>query len=133
MNFEIVQPEGLPDPSGFSYAIGVSPGKVLYLAGQTAQASNGAIVGPGNIVRQFEQVMENFTRVLKAGGATPANVAKMTIFVTSVPQYRENLKALGAIYRRYFDRHYPAMTLVEVRGLFDRDAMIEVEGIAVLS
>jgi enamine deaminase RidA (YjgF/YER057c/UK114 family) len=132
MSFEIIQPDGMPAPSGFSYAVAASGGNMLFIAGQTAQDSSGKIVGSHDIVRQFECALNNVLKVLRAGRGEPDHVAKMTIFVTDVAAYRENLRPIGSIYRNHFGKHYPAMTLVEVQKLFDREAMIEIEAIAVV-
>jgi enamine deaminase RidA (YjgF/YER057c/UK114 family) len=132
MTFEIIQPDGMPAPSGFSYAVAASGRNMLFIAGQTAQDSSGNIVGSRDIVHQFECALDNVLRVLRAGGGQPDHVAKMTIFVTDVAAYRESLRPIGKIYRQHFGNHYPAMTLVEVHKLFDREAMIEIEAIAVI-
>src|SRR5689334_1695185 len=126
MSLEIVHPTGMPEPSGFSYGIAASAGKMLFIAGQTAQDAAGKIVGPGDMTRQFECALENVLKVLAAGEATTDQIVKMTIFVTDVALYREVLRPIGSIYRKHFGTHYPAMTLVEVRKLFDNDAMIEI-------
>jgi len=132
MSFEFIQPDGMPAPSGYSYAVSATGQRLFFVAGQTAQDANGRIVGPNDLVRQFEIAIQNIVKVLKAGGAGADNVTKMTIFVTDVSAYREHLRPIGSIYRKYFGKHYPAMTLVEIRKLFDPEAMIEIEVIAVV-
>ena len=133
MSFETIHPSGMPKPSGFSYGISATAGKMLFIAGQTAQDAAGKIVSPGDMTRQFECALENVLKVLAAGGGTTDQIVKMTIFVTDVASYREFLRPIGAIYRTHFGTHYPAMTLVEVRKLFENDAMIEIEAIAVIA
>ena len=132
MSVEFILPAGLPEPSGFSYAVAATAQKLLFLAGRTAQDRNGRIVGVNDLPRQFEVVIEAIVQTLKAGGAVPEHVTKMTIFVTDVALYREHLHSIGLIYRKHFGKHYPAMTLVEVRKLFDLDALIEIEAIAII-
>ncbi len=100
------------------------------LAGQDASDADGRIVAPGELVAQYEQVIKNLKAVVEAAGGTLQDVVKLNIYVTDRDAYRELLKPLGEIYRVYFGRHYPAMALFEVKGLFNPDAMIEMEGIA---
>ena len=132
MSLEIIRPEGMPKPSGFSYAVAAAGRKMLFVAGQTAQDASGRIVAPHDMVRQFECALQNVVKVLEAGGAASNHVVKMTIFVTDVTLYREHLRPIGDVYQKYFGKHYPAMTLMKVQKLFDREALIEIEAIAVL-
>jgi enamine deaminase RidA (YjgF/YER057c/UK114 family) len=132
MSLEFILPAGLPQPSGFSYAVAASGQKLLFLAGRTAQDCNGSIVGVDDLPRQFEVVIEAIVDTLKAAAAAPEHVTKMTIFVTDVALYREHLHSIGRIYQKHFGKHYPAMTLVEVRKLFDMEAMIEIEAFAII-
>ncbi len=60
------------------------------------------------------------------------DIVKLTIYVLSKTEYKARGREIGAVYREYFGRHYPAMTLVEVRGLYDDDCLIEIEGVAVV-
>ncbi|MGE5851167.1 MAG: RidA family protein, partial [Candidatus Methylomirabilota bacterium] len=80
---------------------------------------------------QFEQALANFRRVLEVGGAVPQDVVKITIYMTDMPAYKANLPAIGRAYRAVFGHHYPAMTVVEVKGLYDDGIMLEIEGVAV--
>ena len=105
----------------------------MFVAGQTALDSTGRIVAPNDIVRQFECVMENIVKVLQAAEARCDHVVKMTIFVSDVGLYRKHLREIGEVYKKFFGRHYPAMTLVEISKFFDTDAMIEIEAVAVIS
>lgn len=127
---QLVNPETLARPSGFSHAVIAQSGRTVYLAGQTAQDANGRIAGK-TIVEQFEQASANVVAALEAAGAKPADLVSMQIFVTSIDEYRHASKAIGEAYRRHFGGHYPAMALLEVRRLFDADAKIEIMCIAV--
>lgn len=128
----IVAPPDLAKPRGYSYGVKVGGGETLYIAGQVAFDPGGRVVGAGDIVKQFEQALANFRRVLEAGGAEPRDVVKLNIYTSDMAAYRANLKAIGQAYRVVFGRHYPAMTLVEVKSLFDEGILVEVEGVAVL-
>jgi enamine deaminase RidA (YjgF/YER057c/UK114 family) len=121
-------------PSGFSHGYEVSGGKTLYIAGQIARDKDGKLVGAGDIVAQSRQVYENIRLLLMSRGGQMGDIVKLTIYVLDVPGYKARLKELGPVYREYFGRHFPAMTLVGARDLFDAadGAMLEIEGVAVV-
>jgi enamine deaminase RidA (YjgF/YER057c/UK114 family) len=129
-----VNPPSLAKPVGYSHAFEVRGGRILFLAGQIAFDKDGTVVGRGDIVAQFRQVCENLKTVVQAQGGTLQDVIKLNIYVLDKNNYRANGKAIGQVYREYFGRHYPAMTLMEVKGLYDETegAMLEIEGIAAL-
>ncbi len=132
MSLTAIRPEGMPRPSGYSYGMRAQGGATLYVAGQTAQDAARRMVGVGDIVRQFEQALANFQAVVAAGGGAMREVAKLNIYVLDKKDYFAKAKAIGAVYRRFFGDHYPAMTLVEVRDLAETDQLIEIEGVAVV-
>ena len=127
----IVNPPELPRPSGFSHAVEAS-GRLLFLAGQTAQDAHGRIVAPGDLVGQFRQALANVAAVIGARGGTLADLVKVTFYVRDKADYRANAKPIGRVYREMLGGHYPATTLVEVSALWDDAALIEIDGIAVL-
>jgi len=92
----------------------------------------GKVVGKGDFVAQFDQVMKNLKIAIEASGAHPDQMAVLTLYVTDVQAYRENLKPIGDSYRAVFGKHFPAITLVEVKGLYHPDCRIEISGIAVV-
>ncbi len=128
----LIAPPSLPEPRGFSHGILVKGGQLLFLAGQDASDAQGKIVAPGDLVRQFEQMLRNLDTVVQAAGGTLEDVVKLNIFVRNRGAYVSNLKPIGEVFRQYFRGHYPAMALFEVSGFFHEEAMIEMEGIAVL-
>jgi len=132
MSLTGIHPAGMPRPSGYSYGMRAQGGTTLYVAGQLAWDGERRMVGVGDIVRQFEQTLVNFQAVVTAGGAALRDVAKLNIYVLDKQDYFAKAKAIGAVYRRFFGDHYPAMTLVEVRDLAEKDQLIEVEGVAVV-
>ncbi len=105
---------------------------MLVLAGQPGLDVNGNITAPGDIVAQFTQAISNIQAVVEEAGGTLTDIVKLTIFVTDRNAYKENLRPIGAAYRQFFGRYYPAMTLVEAKGLFDDAALVELDAIAVL-
>jgi enamine deaminase RidA (YjgF/YER057c/UK114 family) len=126
----IINPPQLAKPRGFNHGIVCTGGRILFLAGQDASDANGVICAPGDLLAQYEQVVKNLQAVVEAAGGTLADIVKLNLFVTDRDAYRAQLKQLGAIHRAYFGPHYPTMALLEVKGLFQPDALIEMEGIA---
>jgi enamine deaminase RidA (YjgF/YER057c/UK114 family) len=129
-----VRPRTLPKPKGFSYGMEVKHGRVVFVAGQVAVNAAGAIVGRGDLVAQFRQTCANLQAVITAAGGDMSDFVKLTIYVLDVADYKKHLKGIGDVYREYFGKHFPAMTLVGVRDLFDAadGALIEIEGMAAL-
>lgn len=128
---EIVTAPGLAEPVGFAHAVVATPGRTVYLGGQTAQGSNGAIVG-ATMAEQFDQAAGNVVAALAAAGATPDHLVSLVIYTTAVAEYRAALKELGPLWRKHFGRHYPAVALLGVAELFDEAAKIELVGTAVV-
>jgi len=129
-----VRPRTLPKPTGYSYAMEVRHGRVVFVAGQVAMNASGVIVGRGDLVAQFRQTCSNLQAVINAAGGDMDDFVKLTIYVLDVADYKKNLKAIGEVYREFFGKHFPAMTLVGARDLFDASdgALIEIEGMAAL-
>ncbi len=126
-----VNPPALGRPSGFSHAIVAAPGRVVYLAGQTATGPDGEVVGD-TMTAQFKVAADNLLTALEAAGGRPEHLVSMQIFVTDLKLYRLALKPVGTAYRERFGNHYPAMALIEVKGLWDPKAMIELQAVAVV-
>jgi len=129
-----VNPPSLAKPAGYSHGIEVQGGKTLYLAGQVAFDKDGKLVGAGDLVAQFRQICQNLRAVLLARAGQLNDIVKLTIFVLDKSAYKARAKEIGAVYREFFGRHYPAMTLLEVKGLYDDDqgCLMEIEAVAVL-
>lgn len=131
MQREIVNPEGLAEPIGFNHGVLVTGGHLLFLAGQDASGSDGEIVAEGDLLGQFDQVLHNLATVVEAAGGEPDDIVKLNVFVADRDDYRSKLGPLGEIFGDYFDE-YPAMALFEVTNFFRDDALIEMEGFAVV-
>lgn len=127
----VVNPPALAKPSGFSHAI-EARGRLLFLAGQTAQDAAGRIVARDDLVGQFRQALRNVGTVIESRGGTLGDLVKLTLYVVDKRDYRAKAKAIGQVYRELTGGHYPAMTLVEVKALWDDEALVELDGIAVL-
>ncbi len=128
----ILNPDSLTKPSGYAHGITSEGGRLLFLAGQSGMDSSGKIGAPGDLIAQFTQALANLKAVVESAGGVMTDIVKLTIFVTDKDDYKAKLKPIGAAYRSFFGRYYPAMTLVEVKSLFDDEAMVEIEGLAVI-
>lgn len=132
MPFELLNPAGLEKAVGYSHVANISSGKIVYVAGQAALDSNGSVVGKGDFVAQFRQVMHNLKLAIEGVGGRPKQFAVLTMYVTDVQAYLANKKAIGAAYCDVFGKYFPAITMVEVKGLYHPDCMVEISGVAVI-
>ena len=132
MEKTIINPPHLARPRGFSHGILTTGGRMLFLAGQTASDAEGQIVAPGDVVAQYEQVLHNLQAVVEAAGGAMQDIVKITIFVRDRDDYLAHLKPLGKVHRSFFGAYYPATALLEISRFFQDEALIEIEGIAVL-
>lgn len=133
MEKTIINPPDLAAPRGFNHGILVTGGgSLLFLAGQDASDANARIVSPADIVGQYEQVLRNLKAVVEAAGGTMQDITKLTIFVRKRDDYLSHLKELGQVHKAFFGAYYPAMALFEVSRFFKDEALIEVEGVAVI-
>ncbi len=126
-----INPPELGRPSGFSYAFDASGKRSVHFSGHTALDGSGKIVGESDIAAQFEQTLHNLEATAVAAQVGLTDLVKLTLFVTDVEAYKEHSAEIGAVYRRYFGSHFPAMTLVGVTRLWEADAMIEIEAVAI--
>ena len=123
-------PAGWPRPSGYSNGV-VAKGRLVFVAGQIGWDQSGRVVSE-DFAEQFRQVLVNTLAVLREAGAGPADVTRMTWYVTSREAYAAALPALGTHWRALMGSNYPAMAVVIVAGLVEPDAKIEIETTAVL-
>ncbi len=132
MQKTIINPPGLPRPRGFSHGVLVSGGSLLFLAGQTGSDAAGNIVA-GDLVGQYDQALRNLQTVVEAAGGSMQNITKINIFVRDRDDYLMHLKLLGNVHRSFFGDYYPATALFEISRLFQDEALIEIEGMAVIN
>ena len=125
-----IDPPSLATPSGFSHAV-VATGTTVFLAGQTGMDATGAIVG-GGLVAQFEQALANLLAALGAAGGGPEHLASLTVYIVDMDDYRARARDIGAVWRRLVGRDYPAMAGIGVARLWDAEAVVELQGAAVL-
>ena len=132
MSFKLINPEALGAPSGYTNGLLVDGGgKLLFIAGQIAWDNNQKIVSD-DFVEQFDKALANVMTVLRAAEGNAENIARLVIYVTDKIEYRERTKEVGDRYRKHMGRHFPAMVLVQVAGLLDDRAKVEIEGMAVI-
>ena len=132
MPFELFDPKGLEAPVGYAHAAKITGGSVVHIAGQAPFNEKGDVVGKGDLVAQFTQVMSNLKTAIEGVGGKPNQYAVLTIYITNLEAYWSNKKPLGTAYRAVFGKYFPAITLVEVKRLYNPDCMIEISGIAVI-
>ena len=127
-----INPPQLAKPIGYSYAVESKGTRRLTIAGQVAMDADGKVLHRDDILGQATLAFENLKAVLDEAGAEPKHLVRMRIFTTDIPAYQAQSREIGKAYRACFGKWFPAMTLVQVAGLFDDGAMIEVEGEAML-
>ena len=126
----ILQPPGWPRPKGYSNGISAT-GRTIYTAGVIGWDEREMIVSH-RLDLQFEQILKNIVAILAEGGAKPEHVVRMTVYITDRPQYLKLRDELAPIWKSIIGPHYPAMALVEVKGLVNPSALIEIEATAVV-
>ncbi len=133
MPFKLINPESLGTPQGYSNGVlSDAGGKLLFVAGQIGWDETQQIVSD-DFVAQFDRALANVVTVVTASGGSPENIARLVIYVTNRQEYVERRAEVGNAYRKYLSKHFPAMALVEVKGLLDDKAKVEIEAVAVLS
>ena len=130
MSLHRVNPASLARPSGFSHAV-VARGTTVHLAGQTGMTPDGAIV-EGGVVAQFEQALGNLLTALAEAGGAPEHLASLTVYIVDLDDYRAHARDIGQVWQRLVGGDYPAMAGIGVARLWDADALVEVQGLAVL-
>ena len=132
MTLQFINPESLGAPRGYSNGVvAEAGGRLLFVAGQIGWNQQQSLVS-NDFAEQFNQALANVMAVVTAAGGTAENVARLVIYVVNKNEYTGRLREVGERYRAHMGRHFPAMTLVEVRSLVDDGAKVEIEAIAVL-
>ena len=132
MSFDLINPAGLESPNGYTHMAKITGGSIVHIAGQAPFDAAGQVVGKGDFVAQFAQVMGNLKTAVESAGGRASQYAVLTIYVTDLEAYWNNKKPLGTAYLAVFGKHFPAITLVEVKRLYHPDCMLEISGIAVI-
>jgi enamine deaminase RidA (YjgF/YER057c/UK114 family) len=129
VTISLINPDSLATPSGFTHA--VRSGDTVWLSGQTALDADGRIVR-GGIVEQFRQALTNVTTAMRAAGGDPGTFLSVTIYLTDIPGYQARGKEIGQVWRELVGADYPAMTGVGVTGLWQPEALVEIQAVAAL-
>ncbi len=127
---QVLQPPGWPRPKGYANGIAAS-GRIVFVAGQVGWNAEERFESD-DFVDQARQALANIVAVLAAAGAGPETLARMTWYVLDKQEYLDRARDLGAAYREVIGEHYPAMSLVQVAGLVEVGAKLEIEATAVM-
>lgn len=125
-----LQPPDWAEPKGYANGV-MARGKLIFVGGQIGWNAAQQFESD-DFIAQTRQALVNIAAVLKAGGAGPEHMVRMTWYVTDRLEYSARLKELGAVYREVIGKNFPAMTCVEVSGLVEERARVEIEVTAVL-
>jgi len=132
MPVTLINPESLGAPSGYSHGLlADANGKLLFISGQIAWNEKQKIVSD-DFVEQFDRALANVVTVVRAAGAQPEHIVRLMVYVTNKTEYRSRTREVGERYRKHMGKHFPAMVLVEVAGLLDELAQVEIEGMALI-
>ena len=126
-----LQPESWPRPSGYSNGV-LAQGRQVFIAGQVGWNPRSGKFESASLVDQAAQALRNVLAVLAQAEGRPEHIARMTWYLTSRSEYLAHLKEIGAAYREIMGKHFPAMTAVEVTGLIEARAKVEIEATAVI-
>lgn len=133
MAFKIVNPDSLGAPRGYSNGLlAESGGRLLFISGQVAWNERQQIISD-DFVEQFDRALANLIAVVTEAHGSPTDIARLVIYVTNINEYRQHTREVGERYRSQMGKHFPAMVLVEVKGLLDHAAKVEIEGVALLN
>ena len=129
---KVINPPTLGRPSGYANGVLTPPGvRVLFVAGQIGWDERQRLVSE-DFVAQFDRALRNVLAVVAEAGGAPGSIGRMTVYVTDKREYLARRAEIGAAWREHLGRHYPAMTLVEVKALLEDGAKVEIEATAVL-
>jgi len=126
----ILQPDGWQRPRGYSNGVSAT-GRQIFVAGQVGWDAEERLVF-GGFAAQARQALANIVAILAADGAGPEHLVRLTWYVTDREAYRAAAEPLGVAYREVIGRHFPAMTAVEVKGLVEPGALVEIEATAIV-
>jgi enamine deaminase RidA (YjgF/YER057c/UK114 family) len=130
MSIETLQPAEWPRPKGYANGI-AARGRMIFVSGQIGWDAQGRFTSD-NLAEQVTQALRNIVRVLKEGNADPRHLVRLTWYVLSRDAYLREIREIGAGYREVLGKNFPAMSVVEVRGLVEQRALVEIEATAVI-
>ena len=127
---QVLLPPGWPRPKGYSNGISAS-GRMIFTAGVVGWDENESFA-EYSLHGQFAQALRNTLAILAEDGAGPEHVVRMTVYVIDRSDYLRSRDEIGAVWREIMGRNFPAMALVEVKGLVETAALVEIETTAVV-
>ncbi len=127
----IIQPEGWKSAKGYANGI-IANGPILFIGGQIGWNQD-QVFECHEFVGQMEQTLRNVLAVVEAAGGSATDIVRLVWYVTDKSEYVALQKEVGHSYRKIMGRHFPAMTMVVVKELIEDEALVEIEGIAVIS
>lgn len=130
MSIEILQPAEWARPKGYANGM-AARGRMIFISGQVGWDAQGRFTSD-SLAGQVKQALCNIARVLKEGGAEPRHLVRLTWYVLSRAAYLHEVRDIGAAYREVLGKHFPTMSVVEVRGLVEQQALVEIEATAVV-
>ena len=132
MGLKVINPAELGRPRGYANGLLTPPGvRLLFVAGQIGWDGQQRLVGE-DFVEQFDRALRNVLAVVREAGGAPGSVARMVVYVTDKREYAARASEVGERWRALMGRHFPAMALVEVSGLLEDGAKVEIEAVAAL-
>jgi enamine deaminase RidA (YjgF/YER057c/UK114 family) len=126
---QILQPSGWPMPKGYANGM-AADGRIVVTGGVIGWDAQERLAT--GFVAQVRQALGNIAAILAEGGARPEHLVRLTWYVVDMDEYLASLKELGQAYREILGSHYPAMALVQVVRLVEKDARVEIEATAVV-
>ncbi|HEY3532538.1 MAG TPA: RidA family protein [Casimicrobiaceae bacterium] len=127
---KMLQPPGWASANGYSNGV-AARGTMVFVAGQVGWDPQQRIE-PGGFVAQAGRALSNIVAILAEAGARPEHIVRMTWYVVDKGEYNASLRELGKAYREIIGRHFPAMTAVQVAGLVEDGARVEIEATAIV-
>lgn len=130
MSLKLINPASLGKPKGYSNGVLIEqPARLLFVAGQVAWDEKQEIVS-SDLVEQFDRALANVLTVVNEAGGTPQQIVRLLIYVIDRNEYSVRRREIGERYRAHMGKHFPAMVLIEVKGLLETGAQIEIEATA---
>jgi enamine deaminase RidA (YjgF/YER057c/UK114 family) len=127
---KILQPPSWSKPRGYSNGVAVKGGTTVYIAGQVGWKDG--VWGAKDFAGQFRQALDNVLEVLAQARGKPEHIVRLTWYVLDKREYLASLKEVGDAYRTLMGKHYPTMAVVQVSGLVENEARLEIEAMAVI-
>jgi enamine deaminase RidA (YjgF/YER057c/UK114 family) len=127
---EFLQPAHWPRPKGYSHGV-AARGRFVFVSGSVGWDAQGRFAA-GGFIGQVRQALKNIVEILAEAKATPSQITRMTWYVVDKKEYTAALRELGEVYREIIGLHFPAMSVVQVAGLLEEEARVEIEATAVV-